>query len=139
MKCKIIESPEQEAKREQCRKEVDRIIRETPRQISMEMYARRVAFEAYATGWNLKAKEIESVTPKPCVWIPVSERLPDDDGYFLATVGSFGIDPSETTCHELNWFKGKWYLTSDEMIEMGPVIAWMEKPEPYQEVKDGQD
>lgn len=56
MKCKIIESPEQEAKREQCRKEVDRIIRETPRQISMEMYARAVAFEAYATGWNLRAE-----------------------------------------------------------------------------------
>lgn len=64
MKCKIIESPEQEARQEQCRKEVDRIIRETPRQISMEMYARAVAFEAYATGWNLRAelaqKEVEA-------------------------------------------------------------------------------
>lgn len=65
-------------------------------------------------------------------WTSVSERLPDEDGYYLATVGSVGIDPSETTCHELNWFKGVWYLPNDEMITMPDVIAWMEIPEPYQ-------
>lgn len=65
-------------------------------------------------------------------WTPVSERLPDEDGYYLATVGSVGIDPSETTCHELNWFKGVWYLPNDEMIAMPDVIAWMPLPEPYQ-------
>jgi len=59
MKCKIIESPDQEAKRELAKKEVDRIIRETPMQISMEMYARAVAFEAYARGWNNKAVEVQ--------------------------------------------------------------------------------
>lgn len=45
-----------EEKRAVAKREVDRIIRETPRQISMEMYARAVAFEAYATGWNLRAE-----------------------------------------------------------------------------------
>lgn len=66
-------------------------------------------------------------------WIPIRtvDDLPKEDGYYLATVGSFGIDPSDTTCHELNWFKGKWYLPSDEMVEMEPVIAWMHKPEPF--------
>lgn len=67
------------------------------------------------------------------MWEPIMDEkdLPKEDGYYLATVGSVGIDASETTCHELNWFKGKWYLPSDEMIEMGTVIAWMPKPEPY--------
>lgn len=36
---------------------VDRIIRDTPRQISTEMYVREVAFVAYAAGWNAKANE----------------------------------------------------------------------------------
>lgn len=63
-------------------------------------------------------------------WTYCDDRLPEEDGYYLATVGSVGIDPDETTCHELNWFKGKWYLPNDEMIEIGPVIAWRRKPEP---------
>lgn len=40
--------------------EVDRIIAETPRQISIEMYVRSVAFEAFAAGWNGKAREVEA-------------------------------------------------------------------------------
>ncbi|MDL5055875.1 hypothetical protein [Geitlerinema calcuttense] len=40
-----------------CRETVDRIIKETPRQISMEMYVREVAFWAYAEGWNNKAAD----------------------------------------------------------------------------------
>jgi 6-phosphofructokinase len=39
---------------------VDRILSETPRQISMEMYAREVAFIAFAEGWNAKADNIAS-------------------------------------------------------------------------------
>jgi hypothetical protein len=38
---------------------VDRILSETPRQISMEMYAREVAFIAFAEGWNAKAAEYQ--------------------------------------------------------------------------------
>jgi len=68
-------------------------------------------------------------------WIPIrsADDLPKEDGYYLATCGSVGIDPDDTTSHELNWFGGKWYLPSDEMIEMDGVIAWMEKPKPYTE------
>lgn len=65
-------------------------------------------------------------------WIVIAEEgQPQEDGYYLTTVGSVGIDPSETTCHELNWFKGQWYLPTDEMIPMEPVIAWRHKPKPY--------
>jgi len=66
-------------------------------------------------------------------WIPIRSAgdLPKENGYYLATCGSVGIDPDDTTSHELNWFNGKWYLPSDEMIEMDGVIAWMKKPKPY--------
>lgn len=84
------------------------------------------------------AKGYEAGQPK---WTPVRSEadLPIEDGYYLATVGAVGIDPDETTCHELNWFKGKWYLPSDEMIEMGPVIAWMPLPTPFTASKEDEN
>lgn len=51
-------SDEQLRRRELALATVDRIIKETPAQISVEMYARNIAFEAYAAGWNNKAAEI---------------------------------------------------------------------------------
>lgn len=71
-------------------------------------------------------------------WIPIrsADDLPKENGYYLVTCGSVGIDPDDTTSHELNWFGGKWYLPSDEMIEMDGVIAWMKKPKPYTEPAD---
>lgn len=52
---------EEQARRKALAKEtIDRIIRDTPRQISMEMYVRSVAWEAYAAGWNNKAEEKEN-------------------------------------------------------------------------------
>src|SRR5574343_1515901 len=50
----------QKQRQEIARAAVDRIIRETPRQISMEMYVRKVAFEAFAEGWNGKAEDVKS-------------------------------------------------------------------------------
>lgn len=82
---------------------------------------------------RLKEAQSEAIKAKQGLrWIVIAnEGTPAEDGYYLATVGSVGIDPTETTCHELNWFKGKWYLPNDEMIEMGPVIAWRYKPTPF--------
>lgn len=52
---------EEQARRKALAKEtIDRIIRDTPRQISMEMYVRSVAWKAYAAGWNNKAEEKEN-------------------------------------------------------------------------------
>lgn len=52
---------EEQARRQALAREtIDRIIRETPRQISTEMYVRSVAWEAYAAGWNNKATEKEN-------------------------------------------------------------------------------
>lgn len=54
----LIGDAEQQRRQALAKETVDRIIKEMPRQISMEIYARRVAFEAYAAGWNNKAEEV---------------------------------------------------------------------------------
>jgi hypothetical protein len=46
---------EQQRRQNLAKETVDKIIRDTPRQISTEMYVREIAFEAYAAGWNNKA------------------------------------------------------------------------------------
>lgn len=51
------DSDEQLRRKALAKETIDRIIRETPKQISVEMYVRSVAWEAYAAGWNNKAEE----------------------------------------------------------------------------------
>ena len=60
-------------------------------------------------------------------WIPVTERLPEENGTYLA-------------CYEdatvlLDWFNGKWffYRTNPAVEETGTIIAWRPLPEPYTE------
>ena len=60
-------------------------------------------------------------------WIPVAERLPEENGTYLA-------------CYEdvtvlLDWFNGKWffYRTNPAREETETIIAWMPLPEPYRE------
>ena len=59
-------------------------------------------------------------------WIPCSERLPEEDGYYLVTmklwVGSY------VTTHAFRG--GEWHLASDDC----PVLAWQPLPAPYEEV-----
>lgn len=55
-------------------------------------------------------------------WIPVSERLPEDDGWYLCTVKN----EIETKVAQIRFFEGKgWKIYGHE------VIAWMNEPEPY--------
>ena len=62
-------------------------------------------------------KAIEQL--KSLQWIPCSERLPFDAGYYLTT----------TTYNEV--FCDYWNL--NEWNRTGQVIAWMPLPEPYRE------
>ena len=60
-------------------------------------------------------------------WIPCSEGLPDDDGFYLATVlNGLGY----TTTQKL-LFNGKGWCT-DMPWE---ILAWMPVPEPYKGVE----
>lgn len=58
----LIEDEVQKERQEAARAAVDRITRETPRQISTEMYVRSVALTAYAEGWNAKAADLKTLS-----------------------------------------------------------------------------
>jgi len=58
------------------------------------------------------------------IWIPCSEKLPDEDGIYLVTDDSGGV--KET--HE------SWFIECDDGTpswDLANVTAWMPLPEPY--------
>ena len=55
-------------------------------------------------------------------WIPVSERLPEENGYYLTT----------TMYHEVYCD----YWEEERFNRTEAVIAWMPLPEPYREVEE---
>lgn len=84
------------------------------------------------------------------LWIPLSERLPEEDGEYLVTYeegyaeeyGSIGIAPFEVDCEGF----GVWQENRDpdslgslgtEWTEI-PVVAWMPLPEPHKKCKDNE-
>lgn len=66
----------------------------------------------------------------PC-WIPCSEGLPKEEGFYLVTLG-YKHD-AETNIRYFKIENGKryWSLWGNENI-----TAWMPKPEPYREVTE---
>ena len=56
-------------------------------------------------------------------WIPCSERLPEEDGYYLVTMklwtGSYVITHA--------FSGGEWHLAPEDC----PVLAWQPLPEPW--------
>ena len=100
---------------------------------------------AYEKGFRTGVKKGLAVRPKldQSMWIPCSERLPEEAGEYICTLvgvhdsgipsecgfepsNQKGIIPGWSTC-EADGFK---FLRNDE------VIAWMPMPEPYQEGKE---
>ena len=70
-------------------------------------------------------------------WIPVSERLPEEDGCYMVTMkipfyeaGAYGYITG--TAYYISCAI-KWYDAN------GEVIAWMPLPEPYKEAENEQD
>ena len=67
---------------------------------------------------------IMTIQPEPH-WIPVTERLPKEEGLFLVSVKNDHQRAYSKTC----WYygNGKWFARQD-------VTAWMPLPEPFKGV-----
>lgn len=56
------------------------------------------------------------------MWIPVSERLPKEEGLYLVSVKNE---------HDRRYSKTCWFHGDDNWFARQDVIAWMPLPEPY--------
>ena len=75
---------------------------------------------------QMKMRKLPSAQPEQR-WIPCSERLPEERGFYLTTTKDKAV------------YCDYWNEDNFDRTEM--VIAWMPLPEPYQEEgeKDGKD
>lgn len=115
---------EKEKIREEARATVERVLTNTPRQISTELYVRAVAmavFEAaFQAGYDCHP------------WQRVEDGEPDDSSLdYLVTVDDDSVD--EATVFAAKW-DGERFVTSDVYrAEIGTVTAYMPLPPPYTE------
>ena len=76
--------------------------------------------------WDIVAKMPPVKEPR---WIPVSERLPEENRTVIAST-EYGVYPETQYTKEYGW---EWAYESgaDYWRELEGVIAWMPLPEPY--------
>lgn len=81
----------------------------------------------------LAGKIIGTIDRQPHVggWIPVSERLPEKDGYYFVTKRL--IDGRIQTDIEPFWTGADWWKSEFHFagIDLWEVLAWQPLPEPY--------
>ena len=68
----------------------------------------------------------------PNNWIPCSERLPEVNDTYLVCYENASV--------LMDWFNGYWffYQTNPAVEEIGTVVAWMPRPEPYQSKEESE-
>ena len=78
-------------------------------------------------------KSAPSVTPKQTNWIPVTERLPEEDGQYLITVKyKPEADYENIYAEHGEWTDGRWDMFCfGHCGEVESIVAWMPLPEPY--------
>jgi len=79
--------------------------------------------------------DLPSVTPQPR-WIPCSERLPEEDGFYLATCDGEICGEDEPISSMAEFENGKWV---DDEDDYQCVLAWMPLPQPYKVESEVQD
>ena len=97
-----------------------------------ELIERLAAYED--TG--LTPEEIERLKEQHR-WIPVEERLPEEDVIVLVTVSGFYSHFTFSNTIELGNLcsDGSWFIEGYPDWDNPEVTAWMPLPEPYQEEK----
>lgn len=96
-------------------------------------------YELGISDMDMYVKECLAEAPSVVVephWIPVTERLPEDDTVVLVCGKSGGV---YTAIHNNSktWIHGWWKMNSKNH-HCNPT-AWMPLPEPYKGVTDGRD
>lgn len=61
-------------------------------------------------------------------WIPVEERLPEEDGFYIATIDGEIAGQEESFVGIAEFEDGFWV---DDDIDYKCIIAWRPLPEPY--------
>lgn len=66
-------------------------------------------------------------------WVPVSERLPEENGQYLITVKYVHVDGYDDIYAEHGeWVDGKWDMSCfGHCGEVESILAWMPLPKPY--------
>lgn len=74
-------------------------------------------------------------------WIPVSERLPEEDGQYLITVKyKPEADYENIYAEHGEWIDGRWDMFCfGHCGEVEGIIAWMPLPEPYKAEGSGEE
>lgn len=80
---------------------------------------------------NLSRENTSEITRSPRdndSWIPVDERLPEDDGFYIATMDGEIVGQEEPFVGLAELENGLWV---DDDIDYRCIIAWQSLPEPY--------
>lgn len=96
----------------------------------------RITAETGALETQARVKALPSVTPKPR-WIPVSERLPKAEGYYLVTGEKYFIPDHVNDANHYKCVGIGYYSDYSHKFEPSNGIekfyAWMPLPAPYKE------
>lgn len=85
--------------------------------------------------WEINEEALGKDINVTSKWIPVEERLPEEDKYILLSFANFTV-PAIVRYEENNDGSGNFYLGDEDktLLSYGLIVnAWMPLPEPYKE------
>lgn len=81
----------------------------------------RPTFDMLEEVKNMAIKALEQPTQR---WIPVSERLPENEGLYIVSVKND---------HQRQYSKTCWFSKPENWFARQDIIAWQPLPQPYKE------